>query len=120
MKLGKSTEHNSYEGEAVGASLAAWLTERQIGTANKDVSIYVDNRSVLQNMSELKATSGQHLIHNAIMVVNSVRARVKLTWISGHSGVPGNEKADKLAKQAASGSMNNKEGSPPRLGRAYQ
>jgi ribonuclease HI len=115
MSLGKSTEHNNYEGEAAGVNLATWLTECHPETAHKNVSVYVDSKSVLQAMAEPKATSGQQLIREATMSANSTMARLELIWISGHSGVPGNEKADKLAKEAASGRVDGKERLPPTL-----
>jgi ribonuclease HI len=115
MRLGKSTEHNSYEGEAVGAILATWLTECHPETAHKAVTVYLDNQLVLQAMAEPKAVSGQYLIREATMAANSTRAKVWFKWISGHSGVPGNEKVDELAKQAATGRMDSTDRLPPFL-----
>jgi ribonuclease HI len=102
--LGKSTKHNTYEGEAVGAILGTWLATVTPGTSGKSVSIYVDNQSVLTAAGEEpKATAGQHLIQALALVANGSGSRITMGWISSHSGVKGNEYVDKLAKEAAEG-----------------
>jgi hypothetical protein len=41
--LGHSSEHNTYEAEAVGVLLATWLIRNHPETAGKKVTIYTDN-----------------------------------------------------------------------------
>lgn len=73
----------------------------QLGTRNKEIHIFSDCRSVLhalgtiRNRSKLLADCMEQL--NKLAESNTVR----LSWIPGHSGVPGNEAADKCAKLAS-------------------
>jgi hypothetical protein len=70
------------------------------------VSIYTDNQSTikeLNGLNGLKASSGQYLIREIIREASESPAALTVNWISGHSGVKGNERADCLAKEAASG-----------------
>ena len=113
--LGNKTKHNTYEGETVGAILATWLVEITPHTAGKSVTIYIDNQSVLKSVSEPKATSGQHLLQTLASTANNSSAKLELRWISGYSGVTGNEHADKLAKEASEGKGTRRDDLPPFL-----
>jgi ribonuclease HI len=70
------------------------LAECYPETVSKTVTIYSDNRSVLQAVTDMKATSGQYLIREMVKVINRSQAKASLEWISGHSGVA-NEMADR-------------------------
>ena len=113
--LGEATKHNTYEGETVGAILATWLVDNTPDTAGKHVSMYIDNQSVLKAVAEPKATSGQYLLQSLAAMTNNSRAKLNMKWISGHSGVTGNEYVDKLAKEAAEGKASRCADLPPML-----
>ena len=63
----------------------------------------MDNQSVLASLTNAKATSGQHLTNHLILLANQTACSLGIHWISNHSKVKGNEKADELAKEAANG-----------------
>lgn len=92
-----ATMHN-VAGEIKGAEAAV---KKAIELGIKELVIYYDYRGI-----EMWATgawkrnkAGTIAYHDYIM---SVRGQIKLTFVKvkGHSGVEGNEEADKLAKQA--------------------
>jgi ribonuclease HI len=101
--LGPSTEHNSYEAEVVGGILALWLITVTPETNCRKVSIYTDNQAFATTSSHPKATSGQYLVKEFSSKARNTGAKIEVKWISGHSGVLGNERVDMLAKEAAEG-----------------
>ena len=79
------------------------------------VSIYVDNQSTLTAITSPPNGPGSHVVEalNETMKLIATKRpvlakRITFHWISSHSGVEGNETADRLAKEAAAGSV-----SPP-------
>jgi ribonuclease HI/exonuclease III len=115
--LGPTTEHNSYEAEVVGGILATWLIKITPDTRQKSVSIYSDNQPFVKISRHPKATPGQYLLREFASAANKSQATIRLKWISGHSDVRGNEKADKLAKEAAEGRASRRVDQPPFLQR---
>jgi ribonuclease HI len=101
--IGPTTKHNTYEAETIGAILATWLLKTRPEVIGKKVSLYIDNQSVISSITNPKATSGQHLVRQLILLANSLACRLGIRWISSHSKVRGNEKVDELAKDAADG-----------------
>jgi ribonuclease HI len=101
--IGPVQKHNTFEAEAIGGILAMWLLKCTPETHGKMVSFYTDNQSLIRSLHRPKATSGQHLVKNLIDAAKEVNGRLKIRWISGHSNVPGNKKADELAGKAAEG-----------------
>ncbi|KAG2000699.1 hypothetical protein GB937_010925, partial [Aspergillus fischeri] len=56
--------------------------------------------------AEPKGSSGQYYIRQIVRLLDHLRAdgwQVRLQWLPGHEGVYGNERADRLAKDAAEG-----------------
>jgi ribonuclease HI/exonuclease III len=104
--LGPSTEHNSYEAEVVGGILALWMITNNPQTHRKKISIYSDNQAFLKTAACPKPVPGQYLLQNFNSSANNLQATIELKWISGHSQVTGNERADKLAKEGAEGRAN--------------
>jgi ribonuclease HI/exonuclease III len=113
--LGPSTEHNSYEAEVVGGILAMWLVRNNPETLRKKISIYSDNQAFLKTAAHPKAVPGQYLLREFNASANDFTATISLKWISGHSNVRGNERADKLAKEGAEGRASRQVDLPPIL-----
>ena len=114
-RLGDKSRNTTFEGEVVGAILAVWLLRHTPGTLGKKVSVFTDNQAVLQAIRAPKALSGQYLIRQLIEDANAASTTVSFKWISGHTGVCGNEEADRLAKEAAEGNASRRTDLPPML-----
>jgi ribonuclease HI len=106
--LGKTTDHIGYEAEVIGLTLAihqiAELPHRGA------TSIYTDNQAGLKAINTPPDGAAGYLIQNIVKQMKDLRERrpifarnITFRWISAHSGVPGNELADREAKRAAEG-----------------
>ncbi|KAJ7576583.1 hypothetical protein C8J56DRAFT_899686 [Mycena floridula] len=84
LYLGSGDEHTVFEGEVIGATLAI----HSIPSQHRIWSIFVgiDNQSLITAMANPKRQSD---------------IKIHLSWIPGHSDVPGNEEVDGEAKRAA-------------------
>ncbi|KIJ58963.1 hypothetical protein HYDPIDRAFT_50490, partial [Hydnomerulius pinastri MD-312] len=107
--LGSTDEHTVYEAEAVGLTLAAQLltTERDLALP---AAIYVDNQAAIKSGDVFNTKPGHYLIDHFRSAISRLRKNTRcradditVSWISGHDGVEGNEKADDEAKKAAKG-----------------
>jgi hypothetical protein len=85
--LGPLTKHTTYEGEAVGGILALWLARETPGTIAKQISLYIDNQSLITATKNPKSVSGQYLLQDLRKAANSPLFKLKIRWISGHSKV---------------------------------
>jgi ribonuclease HI len=67
-------------------------------------SILCDSKSALQAIENVKNKSGQRIVHAILQAATEVQGeniRLRLQWIPGHCENPGNDTADRLAKEAA-------------------
>ena len=112
--LGNANQHTSYEAEAVGLLLAAWMIHHERNALKGRIAIYVDNQAIIQAITNPRAKSSQYIIAELLRLMEECKGAVdvcstdtptsvKVTWISAHSGVDGNELADGEAKLAAMG-----------------
>ena len=111
--LGGPDRHNTYEAETMGAILALWILENTPATIGKTVSLYTDNQALVKSFPHPKASSGQYLLSFLRTAVEDIGCSLTIHWISGHSKVKGNEEADRLAKQAATGRSSPRDRLPP-------
>ncbi|MBW0490277.1 hypothetical protein O181_029992 [Austropuccinia psidii MF-1] len=106
----KETQISNYETEIIGLSLAVEAAKREIyrhweaGEDIKNVFIFCDNQGALRRVSDPTILeSAQYLYLKAHQEYKTLINLVPkyLWWCPGHSGIVGNDKADKEAKEAA-------------------
>ena len=96
--------HTVYEAELVGLTLAAELLQQL--DFPEDVTIATDNQAAIKAVTSFHSPPGQQIIDfflsQMLELTNQHRGiSFRIYWIPGHKGIPGNKKADKLAKLAA-------------------
>ena len=82
--------------ELVGLALALELAQE----ARCEAIIFTDNQGALKTLQNPREASGQHIVRHVLELLNDLTKQVALHWIPAHRGIPGNEEADRLAKEA--------------------
>jgi len=124
--LGSLKKHTTYEGEAVGSILAAWMLQDQPEVGKVAITSYSDSQAFIKVMGARKSGPGQYLVLEYMRLteimndgtdIPSTTGTVKFTlkWIAVHKGVIGNERVDEEAKRAAQGESSPPEELPPIL-----
>jgi ribonuclease HI len=75
-----------------------------LGRRRKSATILCDSRSALQATQNVRNKSGQRIVHAILQAATEVQAKgiaLRLQWVPGHCNNPGNDAADRLAKDAA-------------------
>ncbi|KAJ5544164.1 hypothetical protein N7494_005443 [Penicillium frequentans] len=94
MVLGTLETHTVYAAELEGIHLALQLRP----------PIFTDNQAAIRACAHPQRSSGQHTVREISCLVEALRntgCHVRIRWIPGHVGVAGNERADRLANDAA-------------------
>ena len=72
-----------------------------ISNGQGDITIHTDCKSALQALQQAKIKDNKTLIHDIKHLLrqhHNTNRQVHINWIPSHIGIPGNEKADELAK----------------------
>jgi ribonuclease HI len=111
VDLGPTSKATVYAAELLGIlySIIVAVTERNIERA----TLFVDNQAAIQSVHSPGGQSGQLILGQIIHFIDILRRRgvsVEICWIPAHTGIPGNEKADIIAKQATGWRANGRTG----------
>lgn len=107
--LGTLETHTVYAAELEGIRLALQLFlrgdgQRNTGQTPRTTTIFTDNQAAIRACAHPQRSSGQHTVREISCLVEALRGigcHVRIRWIPGHVGVAGNERADRLANDAA-------------------
>jgi len=104
--LGSKERHTVFEAEFLSLLLAVEMVkdERQVWS----LTISIDSQAAMHTTGNRRAILGQHLVeafHEQVTAVQSKHPGIemRMRWMPGHEGIPGNERADEEAKRVAKG-----------------
>ena len=105
MYMGSSEWYTVYSAELYGIVIALEMVHTMGGLVKKDkkVIINTDNQASIQAIEDPRKHSGQAFVIAIIQWISTLRGEgytVELHWIPAHTGIDGNEMADREAKKA--------------------
>ena len=97
-----------FDAEIWGISEAFKVAEEKTRQVQETwvINIFCDSQTTINNLRECNVYAGQALklqIYQKAQKLVEQGHSISVAWVPGHSGVEGNERADKAAKEAASG-----------------
>jgi ribonuclease HI len=112
--LGSKSKHTTSEAELVGLLLGLHLikTEKK---GNTSFALGTDDKEAIKTLTSDLTQTGQKIATETIKTIsqiqrqrNSTRYSLTLRWTAGHTGIQGNDAADREAKKAARGTTSDK------------
>ena len=106
VHLGREDQATAYVAELAGIQMALEMACARLlhGRKPHTCHIFTDNQAAIRASYRPGGQSGQWILRKIVTWINQLTAkgtRVVIHWIPAHIGVPGNEAADVLAKEAA-------------------
>lgn len=107
LQLGKEIKYGIFKAEFVGLILALRLVKHSITSSTRQATIILENQGVVEHMASKKMSSRactQKI--QATGLINDIEElsphlKIALRCCPGHTGIKGNEEADKRATNAA-------------------
>jgi ribonuclease HI len=105
--MGDSTTSTVYAAELQGIRLALKiaLDDWKKGSRRKKLIIYTDNQAAIRTVGRPSGRSRAYITADIVRLIDRLQAHkgvpVEVRSVPAHTGVPGNEKADATAKEAA-------------------
>lgn len=108
--MGSENDHKVFEAEIVGLIISVHLAKRQRAVNMNKLSIWIDNTSAITAADTATSGPAHYLFdffHTLIIELHRSHptSQITISWIPGHTGVEGNERADEEAKKAATGRL---------------
>ena len=103
--MGSDTISTVYAAELQGISLALQIAQEYAGRGGRrqGVAIYTDNQAAIWSISKAEGRPGAYILEEIARQVQELQDKGRLVtvrWIPAHVGIPGNEAADRAAKEA--------------------
>ncbi len=101
MDIGPSSQFTVYGAELCGIWMALDMAVKD--QKARKLTIFTDNQAAILSTARPRNQSGQVIlrkIYHLVNVLHQRKVQIGIRWIPAHVGVPGNEEADRLAKQA--------------------
>ncbi|KAJ6436838.1 reverse transcriptase [Purpureocillium lavendulum] len=103
--MGTEATSTVYAGELQGISLALDIAQqdRAEGYRRSKVLIYTDNQAAIRSSAKPKGKPGAYLLKKIVSQAAALQEQdlpIEIRWIPAHTGVQGNEEADRAAKEA--------------------
>ena len=103
--MGPNTTSTVYAAELQGISLALQIAQEYADRngERRNIAIYTDNQAAIWSVAKAEGRSGAYIlaeIARQVQELQEIGRTVTVRWIPAHVGIPGNEAADKAAKES--------------------
>lgn len=105
--MGDSETSTVYAAELQGIKLALQMAveEAERGHQWHKLVIFTDNQAAIRTFQDPRGKSGAYIVTEAVALIDRLQVElhvpVEIRWVPAHTGIQGNEAADKAAKRAA-------------------